>query len=177
MKYCLSVFDIYGTDSPKIPEGYKLTGEFRPPLKGEWFISLDPPNVGNSYPNSDAPKHVIRLILEKLPPPPTIESIYGAKEPKIPEGYESTGELRDVKDGDIYLSAGLPRKEVVMGIGTYPPSHPRLILRKVKTYSDADIVDFLISRIQGGYVYIDMGPSVKEVTKAKIIEKMREKGI
>jgi len=179
MKYCLSVSDIYGTDSPKIPEGYKLTGEFRPPLKGEWFISLDPPNVGNSYPNSDAPKHVIRLILEKLPPKPTIESIYGTKEPKIPEGYESTGELREVKDGDIYLGATWAKGAVQTWSGPAITSsaYHRLILRKVKTYSDAEINDFLIDLITSGCLYGGLEIPYTRVTKARIIEKMREKGI
>jgi hypothetical protein len=80
MKYCLSVSDIYGTDTPKIPEGYKLTGEFRPPLKGEMFL-YPSGDYADNYPNNDAPKFVVRLILEKLPPKPTIESIYGTKEP------------------------------------------------------------------------------------------------
>lgn len=34
MTYTLSVFDIYGTDKPKIPRGYEVV-DFRPPVDGE----------------------------------------------------------------------------------------------------------------------------------------------
>lgn len=181
MKYCISVSDIYGTDTPKVPEGYKLTGEFRPAKLNEDYLQPSSGCVNTWLPGfGDFPKEMPRLILSKLPPPPTIESIYGTKEPKIPEGYESTGELREVKDGDIYLGATWAKGAVQTWSGPAITSsaYHRLILRKVKTYSDAEIIAFLIDLINQDKVYSTLDWARKaKVTKAKIIEKMREKGL
>lgn len=31
--------DIYGTDTPELPEGWELTGEFRPWVPGDYFLN------------------------------------------------------------------------------------------------------------------------------------------
>ena len=134
-------------------------------------------DYADNYPNNDAPKFVVRLILEKLPPKPTIESIYGTKEPKIPEGYESTGELRPLKKGDIFLSV-CPMGEPETSSFNYDSTsrHPRLVLRKVKTYSDAEMLAHVLENIQSGDRYSSLGlwkgDSIKEM-RDRIVRNMR----
>jgi len=106
----------------------------------------------------------------------TVQEIYGTTYPKIPEGWEPTGEFRPPKENEVGLSS------VECFAFTYETDesdrHPRIILRKVKTYSDAEIIAFLIDLINQDKVYSTLDWARKaKVTKAKIIEKMREKGL
>ena len=39
----ISISDIYGTENPEIPAGFKSTGEFRIPKKGEYILLSDVP--------------------------------------------------------------------------------------------------------------------------------------
>lgn len=63
--FTITVKDIYGTENPEIPKGYKVVG-FRPPNTAEWILDW----VGKTGPiraaKDDWTGHP-RLILEKLP--------------------------------------------------------------------------------------------------------------
>lgn len=65
--FTITVKDIYGTENPEIPKGYKVVG-FRIPTKGsnEMFLTDDSAavySVRDFFPGKREP----RLILEKLP--------------------------------------------------------------------------------------------------------------
>lgn len=65
--FTITVKDIYGTENPEIPKGYKVVG-FRIPTKGsnEMFLTNDSAavySVRDFFPGKREP----RLILEKLP--------------------------------------------------------------------------------------------------------------
>jgi hypothetical protein len=36
----MTIRNVYGIDTPKIPEGWIATGEFRPPREGESYVPL-----------------------------------------------------------------------------------------------------------------------------------------
>lgn len=38
-EYTITPKDVYGTDTPEIPEGWELTGEFRPWVHGDSFLN------------------------------------------------------------------------------------------------------------------------------------------
>lgn len=65
MTYTLSIFDIYGTDKPKIPRGYEVV-DFRPPVDGEIVLcDLDSAfEFSEAYPWPDWDK-IPLLILRK----------------------------------------------------------------------------------------------------------------
>jgi len=81
-----SIADIYGTDDPRIPGGYEAV-EFRLAKKGEDFLSNS--GCGDVFKAAnDWPGRSPRIILRKLPPEPTVESVYGNPNPTIPDGWE-----------------------------------------------------------------------------------------
>lgn len=96
-------------------------------------------------------------------PPKVVEVKDAYTEPanspeKIPAGYETTGEFRIPLKGEYYLWCN--RESRV----TDSHEEPRLIVRPVPVYSDSDILDFMIYRIQnynlGGCIndiYQDVG--------------------
>lgn len=59
----------------------------------------------------------------------------------IPEGFEPTGEFRIPLTGEYYLWCN--EESYVSGFHT----EPRIILRKVKTYSDGEILDYVLEWI------------------------------
>ena len=82
----------------------------------------------------------------------TVQEIYGTTYPKIPEGWESTGEFRPPKEGEVGLSS--------LECDTYTytddesDKHPRIILRKVKEkYSDTEILDFVLKWLYSDVAY------------------------
>lgn len=62
-EYTITVKDIYGTDTPAIPEGWELTGEFRPPKEGEYFLTSSGDGVYRSL--RDYGSTLTRLILRR----------------------------------------------------------------------------------------------------------------
>lgn len=80
----------------------------------------------------------------------TVQEIYGKTLPEIPEGWEPTGEFRPPKENEVGLSS------VECFAFTYETDesdrHPRIILRKIKNYSDTEILDFVMK-----WLYKDVG--------------------
>jgi hypothetical protein len=100
------VEEVYGRPLSKLkaPEGFEFTGEFRGFKSGEYTLN---PKFPAAEPHAshwqwDDDK-LNRLILRKLPPPPTIASIYGTDDPKVPDGWVRTG-FSKVGPGDYWLS-------------------------------------------------------------------------
>jgi hypothetical protein len=60
----ISVHEVYGLDNPPLPKGYERTGEFRPPKKGEDYLS---PQYGgcSTTASGDFNKEIPRIILRK----------------------------------------------------------------------------------------------------------------
>lgn len=113
----------------------------------------------------------------------TVQEIYGTTYPKIPEGWEPTGEFRPPKGNEVGLSS------IECSAFTYETDesdrHPRIILRKVNNYSDTDIVDYMLDVIHNyslgslcGALYEAVGasPSASKATRKSIIAKMRKEG-
>jgi len=83
----------------------------------------------------------------------TVRDIYGTDSPKAPEGYEFTGEFRDTRRGDTILTVptascgGLKASQ-----DDYTPDgnvrYPVLILRRVKEYSDTELLDYLLDEMR-----------------------------
>lgn len=48
MTYTLSVFDIYGTNKPKIPRGYEVV-DFRPPAEDDEFFLNDTKDANGKF--------------------------------------------------------------------------------------------------------------------------------
>lgn len=109
-------------EPPKPPEGYKLTGEYRVPRKGDYYcyseyrnvILCDGENISCKYETK-------RWILRKLEPP------------KAPAGYELTGEYRQPLEGESWIDpSGFPhnhfRNNYIPAMGN---DTRRWILRKV----------------------------------------------
>lgn len=99
-----------------VPDGYELTGEYRRPNKGEWFL-----HDFEAYKAESCDMYYARLILRKLEPP------------KAPKGYELTGEYREPKEGESWIDpCGLAcnnfRVNYLPGMGV---DTCRWILRKV----------------------------------------------
>ena len=129
-----SVQDVYGGPTVPIsertaPKGYRFTGEFREPDIGEWFLSVslraaEQRIMRNWY---LAP----RLILEPAPTP-TVESVYGKPLSglRAPEGWEFTGEFREVKAGDVALDKNECWQHSPFTWGPTSSNQWRLILRK-----------------------------------------------
>ena len=61
-EYTITVKDVYGTDSPEIPEGWELTGEFRPCKAGETVLDIIQLPLASK---ANAPIHFPRLILRR----------------------------------------------------------------------------------------------------------------
>lgn len=60
----ISVHEVYGLDNPPLPKGYERTGEFRPPKKGEDYLSLQY-GVYVTTASGDFNKEIPRIILRK----------------------------------------------------------------------------------------------------------------
>lgn len=60
----ISTEDVYGLTDPKIPAGYAKTGEFRPALVGEFFLSSTDTNAMRASHNLST--RGPRIILRKL---------------------------------------------------------------------------------------------------------------
>jgi len=100
----LMVKDVYGRECLFPPTGWEFV-DFRPPLKGEWYLELS----GSSW-RSPGGKEYPRLILGKIPQTPTFKRL------SIEEGDKLT--LLDTllwidrrhDDGPVfYLSFGRPQ--------------------------------------------------------------------
>lgn len=116
------------------PQGFEYTGEFRLPKKDEWYhynneaakAYDDHTSSGRCYP-----------ILRHLP---TIDdnlkmTTYGCVDPKIPDGYEATGEFRMPRNDEYFIPAKSYGKEICRFSGFYfkhfKAEDKRIILRKV----------------------------------------------
>jgi len=81
----------------------------------------------------------------------TVQEIYGKTLPEIPEGWEPTGEFRPPKENEVGLSS------VECFAFTYETDesdrHPRIILRKIKNYSDTEILDFVMKWLYSDVAY------------------------
>lgn len=137
------VEEVYGKPLNELnaPEGFEFTGEFKIPAVPDYFLGKG--SYGDCGVMSPGDSWVSgcsgRLILRKLSPPPhpTITSVYGTEDPKIPVGWVKTGKFRRVGPGDYWLSTlkteyigpfkGDERKDLTC--------HPWLILRRL-TLSD-----------------------------------------
>lgn len=77
--------DIYGAPLEKLtpPIGYRFTGEFRILRNGDSWMSPTGHACLGAYDDTE----IVRLILEKLPPNPTIKDVYGTDNPAIPKGW------------------------------------------------------------------------------------------
>lgn len=130
-KHCISVEDVYYTAAPKVPQGYELTGEFRPFTAGETVLLTNGKGAHKAFVDGSA--LYPRLILRATP---TIRDIYGKElsELKPPEGYEF-GEFRRVQTGEDWMDAYgdllINHAEVDPPGGGY-----RLILKKVTTIEE-----------------------------------------
>lgn len=108
---------------------------------------------------------------------------------KAPEGYEFTGEFRPPKPGDCFLTSASGNDVVELGCLSYRNVSPRLILRKKpKTYTDTEIVDFLIEQVHNymlGKIWDDIykivgdmdDHPVSAVSRETIMEVMRKRGV
>lgn len=128
-KHCISVEDVYGTAAPEVPQGYELTGEFRPYKAGETVL-LKPSNgkaAHKTFADGDALYPRLILRAKKLP---TIQDIYGAPLEKLtpPIGYRFTGEFRPPAAFEIYCTCSMEAYDYVKGM---PPQEARLILEKL----------------------------------------------
>jgi hypothetical protein len=125
------VSKIRGAAQPKQPEqapsGYEFTGEYRIPEIGEWFEENGYDVRVVSAPDGEKARDSARWILRKLP---TIESVYGEplEQLKPPEGFEFSGEFRDPREGDTFLS--LHEMGALTAGKDWPV--PRLILRRIE---------------------------------------------
>lgn len=61
----------------------------------------------------------------------TVEDVYGLDNPSIPKGWESTGEFRPPRKGDLYLNAHIEGR-VKEALIDWDQSDPRIILRRKK---------------------------------------------
>jgi hypothetical protein len=126
------VEEVYGRpfSELKAPEGFEFTGEFRGFKSGEYTLN---PKFPAAEPHAshwqwDDDKFN-RLILRKLPPPPTIASIYGTDDPKVPDGWVRTGEFRLPKVGEVCLHPNIT--ETVIYHNLSGKVAPRLLLRRI----------------------------------------------
>lgn len=111
-----TIKSVYGAELAdlKPPKGYRFTGEFRIPREGEIYM----PDYERRTLTATCPSNVYirdcmyRLILEPLPPTPTIESVYGTSSPTIPAGWVSAG-FREVKKGESWLVPHVPEHLLV----------------------------------------------------------------
>lgn len=62
-EYTITPKDIYGTNSPEIPEGWELTGEFRPWRPGDYFLNSE--DAVEPVVVSHGPSGSPRLILRR----------------------------------------------------------------------------------------------------------------
>ena len=137
----ISIKDVYGTDNPEIPKGYKAL-EFRLANRGEhYFYGRCVLRAGDDH--QDSPY----IILSKLPDPVvikgnventfqstiTVAEIYG-DDVLIPEGYEFV-DFRVPVDGEYYCSNNLGKVDLATSLYYYRDDDPRkfsrIILRKV----------------------------------------------
>lgn len=82
----------------------------------------------------------------------TVRDIYGSDAPEIPEGWEPTGEFRPSKEGENHLHPY--RCASFLSIRDDVQTAPRITLRKVKNYSDTEILDFVMK-----WLYFDVAYS------------------
>jgi hypothetical protein len=130
----MTIRNVYGIDTPKIPAGWVATGEFRPPKAGEAFLAID---IGNPAIEAlyDWPEPTRRLILAKAPALPgpytppaiTVEAVYQTPTPAIPNGFKVVG-FRPPKIGEIHLPVTQPGEATT--IVNFNVSAPRLILER-----------------------------------------------
>lgn len=122
-KYCMIVQEVYGRE-PVAPEGWEFTGEFRPPLRGYWYLS---PSGAPACAGGD---HTVPYLLLKRAT--TIKDIYGKelKDLKAPDGWRFTGEFRRVQTTENWMDPhGYACANPLPGCA--PGSAPRLILEKL----------------------------------------------
>ena len=94
----------------------------------------------------------------------TVQEIYGKTLPEIPEGWEPTGEFRPPKENEVGLSS------IECSAFTYETDesdrHPRIILRKIKNYSDTEILDFVLEWLYKDVGYSGVTSGSREYAKA-----------
>jgi hypothetical protein len=110
----ISIKDVYGTDTPEIPKGYKALA-FRPPKFGELYLNEHLMGPTEAFCLTEDYAMYPRIILSKLPDPQvvvkgnveatlttTVNDIYRG-DVTIPEGYEFV-DFRTPKKGDIFIT-------------------------------------------------------------------------
>lgn len=99
MRKCPTIKEVYGKELSELtpPIGYRFTGEFRRAKAGETALLIQ--GLGLFMYTSDECGNHPRLILEKLPPTPTIKDVYGTDTPIIPKGWVMK-EFRQIKAGE-----------------------------------------------------------------------------
>ena len=137
-----TIQDVYGTESPVTPAGFRQTGEFRVPKPGEPFIMggrgfyLCAGHCFEGY--TFIEPYTERLILE--PVPPTVESVYGKPlaELRPPAGWRLTGEFRVPRARDTTLTPGYD--DAFMWREVRASTTPRLLLARAQRLV-LDVVD------------------------------------
>ena len=122
-KYCISIEAVYGCAAPTVPHGWELTGEFRPPRRGETIL-LNTEGHTHSV-STDWHGFAPRLILRKTT---TVEDVYGKPLSELtpPKGWRFTGAFRPPAAFEVYCTRIMEASEVGM-----PPKEARLILEKL----------------------------------------------
>jgi hypothetical protein len=120
----ISIADIYGSATPKSDPVYIASGPFCIPVTSDTFLSPKG-EVCTLEPGDTKPKGP-RIILRKK----TMKDVYGTSFPAIPEGYETGGEFRPGKKGEIVLGVNIFGENLGSRTTSGDESHPRLILKK-----------------------------------------------
>lgn len=104
----ISVHEVYGLDNPPLPKSYEKTGEFRPPKKGEDYLS---PQYGScvTTASGDFNKEAPRIILRKKKIKRIIYTQVRTGTPQPGEFYQSRTEdgtqmFRCIPGDQTYLS-------------------------------------------------------------------------
>jgi len=140
----ITIRDIYGTDTPEIPKGYKAV-DFRYPKQGEmylWSIGTAMKAGDDHHEKCGSPL----IILSKLPDPvvvkgnveyeapvSTVTKIYFS-DVTIPEGYEFV-DFRPPANGETFISCLVDRVLCYADYSWNPQNtgNARIIVRKVTT--------------------------------------------
>lgn len=127
------IFDTYGMTKAQIESvldnSYELTGEFREPMEGDYFISDGTSASKAHIILANSPWHATRLIVRKKKS--DFELAYQATSVSIPLGYKWTGEFREPKDGDTFLTIFRDAEQFYVGYNLEDEATTkRLILEK-----------------------------------------------
>ena len=134
----ISIRDVYGTDTPEIPKGYKAV-DFRLARRGEcyagyngyWFLACVDHDTATAIPY---------IILSKIPDPIiikknventlsiTVDDIYST-DVTIPEGYEFV-DFRAPKSGEIFINSARAASVCVADFSPTKSTDSRIIIKK-----------------------------------------------